>query len=223
MGWRIDCVVVGPIHCNCYILSESISNKAYLIDPGAESKELMTYLSRRNFDLQAVLITHGHIDHIGGIEMLCQEFPTPVYFHPGDKPLFDDVAAQARLFGLQPPALLAKQPKTGTGSLQHNQSFAFEGGEVKVIHTPGHTPGSVCFYATGTDEVVFTGDTLFTGSIGRTDLWGGSFEQIIPSIKERLMTLDDNVKVLPGHGDDSTIGTERRHNPFLQEDESRTS
>jgi hydroxyacylglutathione hydrolase len=94
---------------------------------------------------------------------------------------------------------------------------------VKVIHTPGHTPGSVCFYATGTDEVIFTGDTLFTGSIGRTDLWGGSFEQIIPSIKERLMTLDDNVKVLPGHGDDTTIGTERRHNPFLQEDESQTS
>jgi hydroxyacylglutathione hydrolase len=218
MGWRIDCVVVGPIRCNCYILSDTTSNKAYLIDPGAESRELMDYLERRNFELQAVLITHSHIDHIGGIEMLHAEYPVPIYYHGADKPLFDNITSQAQIFGILPPVLQARQPKTGSGTLQDNQIFPFEGGELKVIHTPGHTPGSVCFHATGLDEVVFTGDTLFCGSIGRTDLWGGSYEQIIQSIKERLLTLDDRVKVLPGHGDDTTIGTERRHNSFLLED-----
>ena len=215
MSWRIECVVVGPIHCNCYILSDTVSRKAYLIDPGAESKELSTYLEQSGLELQGMLITHSHIDHIGGIEDVSAQFPVPVYYHPGDKPLYDDVMGQARLFGLMPAQLQAKQPKAQPQSVEDGQRLPMEGGTIEIVHTPGHTPGSICFRTLGEQEVVFSGDTLFDGSIGRTDLWGGSFEQIIRSIKERLMVLDDKVKVLPGHGEHTTIGAERRFNPFL--------
>ncbi len=185
-----------------------------MIDPGAESKELLTFIQKKKLDLQAALITHAHIDHIGGIEMLLREIPVPVYYHSGDKFLYENIEMQASLFGVTPEDLEASQPKVGE-PLDDNRAFPFESGEVRVIHTPGHTPGSVCFHANGEGSAVFTGDTLFQGSIGRTDLWGGSFEQIMDSIKSRLLILDDNVQVLPGHGDATTIGIERRHNPFL--------
>lgn len=218
MSWNVDCVVVGPIQCNCYILSERASRKAYLIDPGAESRELLSYLQKKKFDLQAVLITHAHIDHVGGVEMIHAEFPVPVYYHAGDTFLYRDLAMQASLFGAMPEQVQARQPEVGEATLQDHQVFPFDGGEVRVIHTPGHTPGSVCFYATGEEAIVFTGDTLFDGSIGRTDLWGGNFEQIIASIKNRLLVMEDHVQVLPGHGEPTTIGKERRTNPFLSSD-----
>lgn len=186
-----------------------------MIDPGAESRELLAFIQKKKLDLQAVLITHAHIDHIGGIEMLHREIAAPVYYHSGDKFLYENVQMQARLFGVAPEDLQAVQPKAGESSLEDNRIFPFDNGEVRVIHTPGHTPGSVCFHAIGETSVVFTGDTLFQGSIGRTDLWGGSFERIMESIKSRLLALEDNVQVLPGHGDATTIGTERRQNPFL--------
>ncbi len=111
---------------------------------------------------------------------------------------------------------MATQPSVGEASLKDDQEFAFNGGSVKTIHTPGHTPGSVCFLAAGDESLLFSGDTLFAGSIGRTDLWGGNFDQIIDSIQSKLMALEDSVMVLPGHGPDSTIGDERDSNPFLR-------
>jgi len=216
MGWKIDRVVVGPIQCNCYLISDPVSGQVYLIDPGAESKELIAFLQKKKLALQAVLITHAHIDHVGGIEMLHREFPAPVYYHAGDQFLYENIQMQAQLFGVTPADLQAQQPKTGEASLKDNQTFPFQTGGIRVVHTPGHTPGSVCFYAMGDEAALFTGDTLFEGSIGRTDLWGGSFEQIIQSIKERLFTLQDSVQVLPGHGDATTIGRERKLNPFFQ-------
>jgi glyoxylase-like metal-dependent hydrolase (beta-lactamase superfamily II) len=215
VSWKIDCVVVGPIQCNCFILSESVTRRACLIDPGAESKDLLSYLQKKEFDLQAVLVTHAHIDHVGGIEMIYNAFPVPVYYHGGDRFLYENLAMQAQLFGTTPENLEAKQPVVGEGTLAHDQEFSLPGGRIRVLHTPGHTPGSVCYQAIGDTEVVFSGDTLFEGSIGRTDLWGGSFDQIIASIKGRLLTLDDRVQVLPGHGPATTIGEERRQNPFL--------
>ena len=215
MSWKIDIVVVGPIQCNCYILRDDVSRKALLIDPGAESKALMDYLSTHKLELQAVLITHAHVDHIGGIEDLQAYSTAPVYYHAGDRFLYDNIAMQAKLFGVTPEQLQAKQPKIGEASLQDRQEFPFEDGTVRAIHTPGHTPGSICFHAMGKESLVFTGDTLFAGSIGRTDLWGGDHNQIIESIQSRLMTLDDSVLVLPGHGPETTIGDERHSNPFL--------
>lgn len=216
MTWKIDNVVVGPIQCNCYILSESVSGKAYVIDPGAESKELISFLQKKKINLQAVLITHAHIDHVGGIEMLNREIPAPVYYHSGDQFLYENVAMQAQLFGVAPRDLQAEQPRVGDSALQDRQTFALDEGEIRVIHTPGHTPGSSCFHAIGEVTALFTGDTLFQGSIGRTDLWGGSFEQIMESIKFKLLSLDDRVPVFPGHGESTTIGDERRQNPFLR-------
>lgn len=216
MTWKIESVVVGPIQCNCYILSESISGKAYVIDPGAESKELLSFLLKKKINLQAVLITHAHIDHVGGIEMLIREIPAPVYYHSGDRFLYENVAMQAQLFGVAPRDLQAEQPRVGDSTLQDRQTFALNEGEIRVITTPGHTPGSSCFHAIGEITALFTGDTLFQGSIGRTDLWGGSFEQIIESIKFKLLSLDDRVPVFPGHGESTTIGDERRQNPFLR-------
>jgi hydroxyacylglutathione hydrolase len=215
MTWKIECVVVGPIQCNCYILSDSISGKACLIDPGAESKELLSFLQKRKLDLQAILITHAHIDHVGGIEMVHREFSAPVYYHAGDRFLYENIAMQAQLFGVMPKDLQADQPKVGEGSLADHQRFACGDKEIRVIHTPGHTPGSSCFQAMGESGAVFTGDTLFQHSIGRTDLWGGSFEEIMKSIKTKLLTLDDQLPVYPGHGEPTTIGIERRQNPFL--------
>jgi len=214
--WEIDVVVVGPIQCNCYILSDSITREAYIIDPGAESKELLSYLQKNKFGLKAALITHAHLDHIGGIEMLHSTFQVPVYYHSGDQPLYSNLEMQAALFGFSLKELQASQPKTGEPSLRDQQEFSFSSGTIEVIHTPGHTPGSVCFQAKGERAALFTGDTLFEGSIGRTDLWGGSFEQIMDSIRNRLMNLDDDLLVLPGHGASTTIGEERENNPFLR-------
>lgn len=216
LSWSIDCVVVGPIQCNCYILTDDVSRKAYVIDPGAESQEILKYLERKGSEIQGVLITHAHIDHIGGIEMIYAKHPVPVFYHPGDRELYENVRMQAELFGVTPAMLQAVQPKVGEASLNHEQEFVLDGGVIRVVHTPGHTPGSVCFLAEGEKPVVFTGDTLFQGSIGRTDLWGGSFEKIIESIQGRLMAMEDSVLVLPGHGPETTIGDERRQNPFLQ-------
>jgi glyoxylase-like metal-dependent hydrolase (beta-lactamase superfamily II) len=217
MAWEIDVVVVGPIQCNCYILSDSITREAYIIDPGAESKDIIRHLEKSKFDLKAALITHAHLDHVGGIEMLHHAIPVPVYYHGGDQPLYSNLSMQAELFGFSLKELQAVQPTIGDPSLKDQQEFPIASGSIRVIHTPGHTPGSVCFHATGGQQAIFTGDTLFEGSIGRTDLWGGSFEQIMDSIRNRLMTLDDDLPVLPGHGAATTIGEERASNPFLQD------
>jgi hydroxyacylglutathione hydrolase len=216
MAWKLDVVVVGPIQCNCYILTESVSGKAFLIDPGAESKQLFSYIEKRRLDLQSILITHAHIDHVGGIESLQAVTSAPVYYHKGDGFLYQDLKMQAQFFGVTPAQLMATQPSVGEDSLLDQQEFAFENCRIRVVHTPGHTPGSVCFHASGEEDLIFTGDTLFAGSIGRTDLWGGNYEQIIDSIQSKLMTLPDSVMVLPGHGPDTTIGDERRSNPFLK-------
>jgi len=212
MSWKVECAVVGPIQCNCYILSESNSGKAYLIDPGAESLELISFLQKKKFEIQAILITHAHIDHVGGIEAIHAKFPASVFYHAGDQFLYEDLAMQAKLFGVTPQDLQAVQPIVGDASLQNDQEI----GNIRVIHTPGHTPGSVCFHANGEAPILFTGDTLFAGSIGRTDLWGGDYDQIIESIKTRLLTLDDSIDVFPGHGEPTSIGDERHSNPFLK-------
>lgn len=215
MSREIERVVVGPIQCNCFIVSDTVWKKAFLVDPGAESRDLMAYLEGRKLDLEGILVTHAHLDHVGGIEMVHASYPCPVYYHPGDLPLYNNLKMQAESFGYSMEELMVRQPSVGDPSLQDDLELSFVAGGVQVLHTPGHTPGSVCFHAGGDEPAVFSGDTLFEGSIGRTDLWGGSFPQIMESIKERLMTLPDHVQVLPGHGEFTTIGRERTENPFI--------
>src|SRR5262245_7152926 len=121
MSWQIDCVVVGPIQCNCYIISDSITKEAYIIDPGAESKELLSYLEKKNFDLKALLITHAHLDHVGGIELINSSFKVPAYYHAGDQLLYKNLQMLADFFGLTLSQLQASQPRVGEPALEHNQ------------------------------------------------------------------------------------------------------
>ncbi|HSP07555.1 MAG TPA: MBL fold metallo-hydrolase [Acidobacteriota bacterium] len=216
MAREIVRVIVGPIQCNCYIVSDAVSRQAYLIDPGAETRDLMVYLRNSKLELQGILITHGHLDHVGGIEMVLATYQAPVYYHAADMPLYLHLDVQAESMGFQLKDLEARQPAVGEPTLQEHREFDFSAGKVQVLHTPGHTPGSVCFYSEGEESIVFSGDTLFAGSIGRTDLWGGSFPQIMDSIRTRLLKLPDHVRVLPGHGDFTTIGNERTTNPFIR-------
>jgi glyoxylase-like metal-dependent hydrolase (beta-lactamase superfamily II) len=216
MAREIVRVIVGPVQCNCYVVSDTVSKQAYLIDPGAETRDLMVYLNKMKFALQGILITHAHVDHVGGIEMVLASYQAPVYYHAEDMPLYLSLALQAESMGFGLEELGARQPTVGEPTLRDNREFSFSSGNVRVLHTPGHTPGSVCFHAEGDEPVVFSGDTLFEGSIGRTDLWGGSFPQIMTSIRKRLLTLPDDVRVLPGHGEFTSIGRERTTNPFIR-------
>ena len=160
-----------------------------------------------NIEVDAIYNTHGHIDHVGAVAAIKKELGIPFAMHPADRFLLEILPDQARMFGVR-----GGEVPTIDRELAHDDEVAVGAHKGKVIHTPGHSPGGVCF---AFDDIVFVGDTLFAGSIGRTDLPGGSLDQLLGHIKERLLSLDDNTKVLSGHGPASSIGVERSHNPFL--------
>lgn len=201
-------VPVGRLECNCYVLWDR-PDEAAVIDPGAEPGRLLGELESRGLRPRLVLNTHGHFDHTGAVDALRERFGAPYAIHRGEVEILAQVPTGTRLWGLEVPAA----PKPGE-FLEHGQRFRLGRMEVDAIHTPGHTPGSACFYAPGM-ESVFTGDTLFAGSIGRTDFPGGNGRQILESIRERLLTLPPATKVYPGHGPPSTIAQEAESNPFL--------
>jgi len=184
------------------------TNSAILIDPGSEPERLLHEISSMKCKLLAILCTHGHIDHIGGVSEIKTNTSVPFYIHKGDENLVKSSAEYSKYFGLPP----SKEPQIDEFLTSQN-NLTFGEIDIKVIETPGHTPGGVCFLI---DKYLFTGDTLFKSSIGRTDLPGGNYEQIIDSITNKLMTLDDDLIVYPGHGPDSSIGHERKLNPFIK-------
>lgn len=205
----IEALPVGPFQCNAYVLSDPGSREATVIDPGDEAPRILEILKRQGLRLKNILLTHGHIDHAGGAKDLRDATGAQLMIHKEDLFLYQKIHLQASLFGLPAPPvsdidrLLEDGIEVGEGALR-----------CRVIHTPGHTPGSVSLYF---DGKIFTGDALFMDGIGRTDLWGGSYELLMASIRERLLSLDDATEVYPGHGPATTIGRERRENPFLQE------
>jgi hydroxyacylglutathione hydrolase len=203
---------VGMLQCNCSILGDETTREAMVVDPGDDIEGIRAILARHQLRVKCIVITHAHIDHIGGAKKLKDLTGAPLYLNGQDVELYQLMAEQAHFLGVPPPDQTAVDV------------FLREGEDVRcgtiragVIHTPGHTPGSICLLVPDTQKTtLIAGDTLFRESIGRTDLWRGNYRHIVESLKHKLLPLDDNIVVVPGHGPLTTIGHEREYNPFLQ-------
>jgi len=201
---------VGMLACNCSIVGDEESGEAIVIDPGDEIERVQEVLARHKLRPKYIVATHAHIDHVGGLAQLKRATGAPVLIHAGDLPLYENLAVQAEWLGVLPPGVVKVDQLLKEGDALRIGSHVFE-----VLHTPGHSPGSLSLHLPGAQEKIFSGDTLFQGSIGRTDLWGGSFDEILRSIHERLLIFPDETPVFPGHGPATVIGEERETNPFL--------
>jgi len=197
------------LQCNCSILVDESAREAVVIDPGDEPERIVRALEEAKVRPVALLHTHAHFDHIGGTRKVAEATGAPIRLHPDDRPLYDSLPDQAAFFGLT-----AGSPRAIDAPLADGEVIRFGRFELRAIHTPGHTPGSTCFELSGDSPILFSGDTLFRRSIGRTDLWGGDTPTILRSIRERLFSLPGDVPVVCGHGPDTTIGEEKRLNPF---------
>lgn len=203
----IEGIVTPGMGVNCYLLSCPETKKAILIDPGAGSKVIANWIKEKEILVSSILLTHGHYDHIGAVEDLRELLGVKVAIHKDDaEMLIDPFKNLSRFMGqnmvLSPAEIL----------LEDNQVLDLGNLTLTVLHTPGHTPGSICLL---TDDGLISGDTLFNGSVGRTDFPGGSMKKLLKSIHQKLMVLDDDVKVYPGHESPTTIGRERLYNPFI--------
>ena len=239
-----EIIPVGMLQCNCSILGDPGSKEAIVVDPGDEVDRILEILRRHDLKLRAIVSTHTHIDHVGGLAQLHAATKAPVLIHEGDLELYTHLDMQAQWLGVATPAIMRIQDFVKEGDAVRWGGFA-----ARVLHTPGHTPGSISLVVergsegasaspshphahSGHEHVHLTpkqpretsnesvhliaGDTLFQGSIGRTDLWGGSTKDILKSIHEKLLTLPDETLVTPGHGASTTIGAERDTNPYLR-------
>lgn len=201
---------VGPLQCNCTVLGDEETREAIVIDPGDEISRIHRRLTALGLTLQQILITHAHIDHVGGALKLKSLTGAPIFLNENDLPLLQMMAEQAAWLGVPTPE--TAPPDEGLTDGRHVGLAHYP---AQVLHTPGHTQGSICLHFAPL-KMVLAGDTLFAGSIGRTDLPGGNYGQILDSIHSRLFALPDETKVIPGHGPVTTIGAERKTNPFLQ-------
>jgi glyoxylase-like metal-dependent hydrolase (beta-lactamase superfamily II) len=218
---------VGMLQCNCHIVGDPETREALVIDPGDDAGRILDVIERHKLRVSAIIITHSHIDHVGGLRRIHQATGAPVRMHADDLELYRMLDVQAGWIGCKTPEKVEIDEFLREGDAIHWGRF-----QVRVMHTPGHTEGSVCLYmppdmpearasAVAAKSIerepgrLFAGDTLFAGSIGRTDLWGGSFEAIIRSLKGKVLELPDETIVYPGHGGTTTIGRERETNPFL--------
>jgi hydroxyacylglutathione hydrolase len=212
--------VLTPFQQNTRVVACEETRKAICIDPGEESSELVAFIRDEELDLQAIVLTHGHLDHIGGTAALHKQFPdAEIILHKGDESLYYGLPQQPLLMGIQPHQLAAlgfdyEDPPTLSRTWTDGEIYEVGKLRFKVLHCPGHTPGHVVL-AEETEKVVFVGDCLFLGSIGRTDLPGGSSDQLMDSIDSKIVALGDEFKVYSGHGPETTVGHERTTNPFL--------
>ncbi len=199
---------VGPFQCNCMLFGCEETQSAILIDPGDDAETILSVLARHRLRALYLLHTHAHLDHIGATHDMRQKSMAAACLHEDDMPLCENLAVQADLFGLPAPPV-----PTIDRFLKDGDVLSFGHHKVDVLHTPGHTPGSVSFHIPSIGLI--TGDTLFAGSVGRTDLWGGSQPTLLRSIHTRLLSFPEETVVYPGHGPKTTIGREKRSNPYL--------
>jgi glyoxylase-like metal-dependent hydrolase (beta-lactamase superfamily II) len=204
-----DTIVVGPLGVNCSILGCEETGQGVVVDPGDEAERILAQVQQRGLAITAIINTHGHFDHVGANRQLTQATGAPLYIHQADAPMLERVAKTAAMYGL--PGENSPQPDC---LLEDGMLIEFGTHRLQVIHTPGHTQGGCCLYLEA-ESTLIAGDTLFADGVGRTDLPGGSHQQLVESIKNRLFTLPDQVQVYPGHGPTTTIGHEKRHNPYL--------
>jgi hydroxyacylglutathione hydrolase len=218
---------VGMLQCNCHIVGDPQTREAIVIDPGDDAGRILEVIERHHLKVTAIAVTHTHIDHVIGLRRVREATGAPVYLHSDDLDLYRMLDMQASWLGWKTPEKVQIDQLVRDGDVIRWGPY-----QAQILHTPGHTPGSICLYMpsdipaaptnaaaansgrTGTSRL-FAGDTLFAGSIGRTDLWGGSFKGILSSLKGKLLELPDDTIVYPGHGETTTIGKERATNPFL--------
>ena len=205
----LEKLTVGPFQENCYIVGDEATGTGALFDPGDEAMRIALAVEQTNLDIAQIIITHAHIDHVGAVATLVDEYACPVLMHAEAEPMLRQLPSQALMMGLR----FGKVPAVD-GYIKYEGVVTVGGLSFTALYTPGHAPGHLAFYAEE-QEVVFSGDALFAGSVGRTDLPGGSMEVLMRSISERLLTLPDGTRVLSGHGPETTIGRERMTNPFL--------
>ena len=200
---------VGPLHCNCSVIGDEATHEALVIDPGDDIEDVLGLIQKHNLKVKQIVITHAHIDHVGGAMKLRAATGAPILLNQNDYALLKMLDVQAAWIGVKNPGKVDIDQSIG-------QADTVQAGCLKadVIHTPGHTEGSVCMFFPA-ERMLIAGDTLFAGSIGRTDLPGGSSEKIIDSLQQKVLALPDDTLVVPGHGPLTTIGEERESNPFL--------
>ena len=206
---KIETLVVGPIETNCYIASDPVSREAVIIDAGDDAEEILAYVEQNRLQVKYLLNTHGHFDHIQANDAIREKTGAQLAIHADDVELLaspEKVSAgmMSVIHGCREPEIV----------LHNGDTLAFGPYQLRVIYTPGHSKGGCCFYEVQ-EKVCFTGDTLFRGSIGRTDLYGGNYAVLLKSVRERLQVVADDVTIYPGHGPESTMAFERRANPYL--------
>ena len=206
---KVEVIPNGRFLENCYLIGDPGRGVCAVVDPGEDAAHIIARLDALALKPVAIWLTHAHVDHVAGVGPLVAHTRAPVFLHPADRPLYDRVVAQAAGFGLRVDA-----PPPPDRSFVRGEVLALGDLRIEVRHAPGHSPGSVCLLAEG-EDVVFAGDVLFRESIGRTDLPGGDLDTLLGSIARELLSLPDATVVYSGHGPETTIGHERRHNPFL--------
>ena len=206
----LEMLTVGPFQENCYVIGDAESGVGAIVDPGDEAARIALAVEQTNLEIGQILVTHAHIDHVGAVGALAGEYACPVLMHAEAEPMLKQLPTQAMMMGLR----FGKVP-TVDRYIEDEEFLEVGGLKLESRYTPGHAPGHLAFYVES-EGLVLSGDALFAGSVGRTDLFGGSMEVLMRSIRERLLTLPDETRVYSGHGPETTIGNERTYNPFLQ-------